>query len=157
MKLNIGDIAPKITLLDQHGKPQDLAKYKGQWVLVYFYPKDDTTGCTIEACSIRDGFPKFGKLTAVVLGISADSVASHKKFADKYALPFLLLSDEAHTVLEAYGVWAKKKFMGREYLGILRTSFLIDPKGRIAKIYEQVKPPTHAGEVLADLEKITSN
>jgi peroxiredoxin Q/BCP len=146
--------APDFSLPDQEGKLHTLAAYKGKWVLLYFYPKDDTTGCTAEACAIRDGFPNFKKLQAVVLGVSADSVESHKKFASKYKLPFTLLSDPEKKVLLAYGVWAKKKFMGKEYMGILRSSFLIAPDGSIAKVYEKVKPALHAEEVLKDLQTL---
>lgn len=120
----------------------------------YFYPKDDTPGCTVEACTLRDNFPKFKKMKAVVLGVSADPVKKHAKFAEKYELPFTLLSDEKKEMLGAYGVWAKKKFMGREYMGILRNSYLIDPQGKIAKIYEGVKPKDHAEEVLQDLKAL---
>ncbi|OGZ46936.1 MAG: hypothetical protein A3J54_01860 [Candidatus Ryanbacteria bacterium RIFCSPHIGHO2_02_FULL_45_13b] len=152
MKLSTGTKAPDFTLPDQNAKIHKLSDYKGTWVLLYFYPKDDTPGCTKEACGVRDVFPKFKKMGAVVFGVSADSVAKHKKFAEKYTLPFILLSDENKDIIKKYGVWAKKKFMGREYMGILRTSFLIDPKGKVAKIYEQVKPDTHAKEVLKDLQ-----
>lgn len=154
MALNIGDQAPTFMLPDQYGTSHCLPDYRGQWVLLYFYPKDDTPGCTKEACTIRDAFPAFGGLRAKVFGISADSVSSHKRFADKYKLPFPLLSDEDKLVLQAYGVWGKKKFLGREYMGINRMSFLIDPTGKIAKIYENVKPAVHAKEVLADLEAL---
>ena len=146
--------APDFSLPDQDGKIHKLSDFKGYWVLLYFYPKDDTTGCTIEACGIRDSFPRFNKLKLTVLGVSVDSVKSHKKFAEKYNLPFTLLVDEDKTIVEKYGVWAKKKFMGREYMGALRQSFLIDPEGKIAKIYETVKPETHAEEILADLNKL---
>ncbi|TSC73554.1 MAG: peroxiredoxin Q/BCP [Parcubacteria group bacterium Gr01-1014_70] len=149
-----GTKASNFTLPDQNGNIHTLSDYKGQWVLLYFYPKDDTPGCTKEACGMRDVFPKFKKMDAVVFGISADSVMRHKKFAEKYKLPFILLSDENKDIIKAYGVWAKKKFMGREYMGIVRTSFLIDPKGKIAKIYEKVKPETHAEEVLQDLREL---
>ncbi len=151
MKLKVGNKAPDFTLPDQNGDSHSLSDYQGQWVLLYFYPKDDTPGCTKEACGIRDEFPKFKKMKAVVFGISADSAARHKKFAEKYNLPFTLLADESKKVIQRYGVWAKKKFMGREYMGILRTSFLIDSRGKISKIYEAVKPDTHAKEVLKDL------
>ena len=154
MPLKIGDKAPAFSLPDQDGKMHAMKDYVGQWVLLYFYPKDDTPGCTIEACAMRDNLPKFKKMKAVVLGVSADPVKKHAKFAEKYGLPFTLLSDEKHELLEAYGVWAKKKFMGREYMGILRNSYLIDPKGKIAKIYEGVKPKDHAEEVLADLKAL---
>ena len=151
-KLTKGRMAPDFTLPDQEGKERSLKDFQGSWVLLYFYPKDDTTGCTKEACAIRDEFPKFKKMKAVVLGMSADTTASHKKFAEKYHLPFILLSDTLKKVLKKYNVYGKKKFMGREYRGILRTSFLIDPKGRIVKIYEKVKPALHAEEVLGDLK-----
>ena len=138
---------------DQDGKKHSLSDYGGKWVLVYFYPKDDTPGCTKEACAIRDDIPRFDKLKVKVLGISVDSVKSHKKFAEKYDLPFTLLADEKKEVVKKYNVWQKKEFMGKEYMGTVRTSFLIDPAGKIAKIYEAVKPETHAEEVLSDLKK----
>lgn len=153
-KLKINSKAPDFTLADQKGESHTLSDYRGQWVLVYFYPKDDTPGCTQEACMIRDNFPEFKKLKIQVFGISADSAKSHAKFADKYDLPFTLLADEDKKTIQAYGVWAKKKFMGREYLGILRTSLLINPKGKISKIYENVKPAEHAREVLEDLSTV---
>ena len=121
-------------------------------MLLYFYPKDDTPGCTKEACAIRDTYAEFKKVKAVVLGVSTDSVTSHAKFAKKFNLPFTLLADEEKKVAKAYGVWGKKKFMGREYMGTHRTSFLIDPQGMIAKVYVEVKPEMHAEEVLKDLE-----
>jgi len=154
-KLKINQIAPDFKLKDQDGKIHRLSDYKGKWILLYFYPKDDTPGCTKEACTIRDNFPNFKKLDVVVLGISTDSVESHKKFAEKYNLPFTLLSDENKKVVKKYGVWGKKKFMGKEYEGTLRTSFLINSKGRIAKIYENVNPEIHAEEVLEDLKNLT--
>lgn len=149
-----GTAAPDFTLPDQDGVLHTLSKYKGKWVLVYFYPKDDTGGCTKQACALRDADPDFSKLKAVVLGISADSVAKHKKFVEKYQLPFTLLADETKKVVKKYGVWGLKKFMGREYEGIFRTSFLISPDGVIAKVYEKVKPEQHAQEVLADLKEL---
>ena len=152
--LKIGQKAPGFHLPDQAGKEHDLKDYAGKWVLLYFYPKDDTPGCTVEACTLRDNFPKFKKMKAVVLGVSADAVKKHAKFAEKYDLPFTLLSDEKKEMLGDYGVWAKKKFMGREYMGILRNSYLIDPQGKIAKIYEGVKPAEHAEEVLQDLKAL---
>ncbi|MBI4101173.1 thioredoxin-dependent thiol peroxidase [Candidatus Microgenomates bacterium] len=154
-ELEVGDKAPAFTLPDQSGKTHMLADYQGQWLLLYFYPKDDTPGCTKEACAIRDNFPKFGKLKARVFGVSVDSVDSHAKFATKYKLPFILLADIDKKVVNRYGVWGKKKFMGREYFGTNRTSFLIDPRGKIAKIYRQVKPPVHAAQVLEDLRALT--
>jgi len=147
----VGKKAPAFTLMDQDGKPHSLSQYAGKWVLLYFYPKDDTPGCTVEACMIRDVWAKFKKAGAVVLGVSTDAVKSHAKFADKYDLPFTLLSDADKKVVEKYGVWAQKKFMGRTYMGTLRSSFLIGPDGKIAKVYENVKPAMHAAEVLSDL------
>ncbi|MDB5190280.1 MAG: bcp [Parcubacteria group bacterium] len=150
----VGAPAPAFTLLDQEGTSRSLAEFAGRYVLMYFYPKDDTPGCTKEACAIRDAFPDFAGVNAVVLGISPDSVKSHAKFVEKYKLPFTLLADEGHAVASAYGVWGLKKFMGKEYEGVFRTSFLIAPDGTIAKIYEGVKPEAHAAEVLADLKEL---
>ncbi|MGH7175695.1 MAG: thioredoxin-dependent thiol peroxidase [Minisyncoccia bacterium] len=149
-----GEKAPEFTLQDQDGKEHSLKDYRGKWVLLYFYPKDDTPGCTIEACAIRDQFKDFTKIGAVVLGCSTDSVASHKKFVEAYTLPFTLLSDPNKEVVGEYGVFGEKKFMGKTYVGTMRTSFLIDPDGKIAKVYEHVKPPTHAAEVIADLKSL---
>lgn len=154
MTLSAGTAAPDFSLPDQEGVVHTLSQYKGKWVLVYFYPKDDTPGCTKEACAIRDADPDLSSLGAVVLGISADSVASHKKFARKYNLSFPLLADEGKEAIDAYGVWGRKQFMGREYDGILRTSFLVGPDGSIRKVYENVKPEVHAAEVLADLKAL---
>ncbi len=151
----VGALAPDFTLLDQDGVAHTLSELRGTYVLIYFYPKDDTPGCTKQACAIRDADPDFSKLNAQVLGVSADSVASHKKFVEKYGLPFTLLADEDKTVVNAYGVWGKKQFMGREYEGILRTSFLVAPDGTIAKVYEKVKPELHAAEVLADIQALS--
>lgn len=147
----VGDSAPDFTLLDQDGNAHTLSAYRGKHVLIYFYPKDDTPGCTKQACALRDAWPDFSKLNAIVLGISADSVKKHKRFIEKYELPFTLLADESKAVVNSYGVWGRKKFMGREYDGIFRTSFLIAPDGTIAKVYENVKPELHAAEVLKDL------
>jgi peroxiredoxin Q/BCP len=152
--LTVGSKAPDFTLSDQEGKQHSLSNYKNKWVLLYFYPKDDTTGCTKEACMIRDNLPAFGKMKAEVLGVSIDSEKSHKKFAEKYNLPFTLLADPEKKVVTQYGVFGMKKFMGREYMGTLRTSFLIDPRGTIVKIYEKVKPEIHAEEVIADLKNL---
>ncbi|HUY05503.1 MAG TPA: thioredoxin-dependent thiol peroxidase [Candidatus Paceibacterota bacterium] len=143
--------APDFTLPDQGGKEHTLSAYRGKWVLLYFYPKDDTPGCTIEACTIRDQFKDFTATPAIVLGVSTDSVASHKKFALAYELPFTLLADEHKEVAGRYGVFGEKKFMGKTYMGTSRTSFLIDPEGNIAKVYAKVKPEAHAAEVIADL------
>ncbi len=154
MELKVGQKAPSFKLPDQDGKIHTLSEYKGKWLLVYFYPKDDTPGCTKEACMIRDSFPAFGKLDAQIVGISGDSIKSHKKFADKYNLPFTLLADEQKEVLQKYGVWQEKTLYGKKYMGVVRTSFLINPKGKIVKIYENVKPETHAEEILKDLQNL---
>ena len=152
--LKTGQKAPLFSLPDQEGKTHSLADYQGKWVLIYFYPKDDTPGCTKEACAIRDAWPNFKKLKCVVLGVSADAPKSHAKFIEKYQLPFTLLSDESKEMLKKYDVWQKKKFMGREYMGIKRSSFLINSDGVIAKIYPDVKPELHAEEVLTDLKTL---
>ncbi|KKQ77944.1 MAG: alkyl hydroperoxide reductase [Candidatus Zambryskibacteria bacterium RIFCSPLOWO2_01_FULL_39_39] len=144
--------APNFSLPDQKGKIHKLSNYLGKWILLYFYPKDDTSGCTKEACMIRDEFPNFKKLKCQVFGISIDSVESHDKFVKKYKLPFTLLSDEKKKVVEKYGVWAQKSMYGKKYMGTIRTSFLINPKGKIVKVYEKVNPEKHAEEVLRDLE-----
>lgn len=153
---SIGSRAPTFSLPDQEGTQHELADYRGKWVLLYFYPKDDTPGCTIEACAIRDQFKDFQTIGAVVLGVSTDSVASHKKFAAAYELPFTLLSDVQKEVVGQYGVFGEKKFMGKTYMGTMRTSFLINPDGVIAKVYERVKPEHHAAEVIADLQKLAA-
>jgi peroxiredoxin Q/BCP len=153
--LHIGDKAPAFSLPDQDGVTHTLSETAGKWTLLYFYPKDATPGCTVEAQTIRDAWPNFTGSNIVVFGISADSVASHKKFAEKQGLPFTLLADEGKEMVQAYGVWGKKKMMGREYDGIFRTSFLIAPDGTIAKIYEEVKPSEHAAEVLKDVAELS--
>ena len=152
--LKPGDKAPDIELPDQEGKTRKLSDHEGDWVLLYFYPKDDTPGCTTEACGIRDAYEAYGDAGITVIGVSTDSVKSHGKFTQKYGLPFTLLADEEKKAVEAYGVWGEKKFLGRQYMGTNRRSFLIDPKGKIAKIYELVKPAAHAEEVLADVEAL---
>jgi thioredoxin-dependent peroxiredoxin len=156
MSLKIGDKAPSFSLPDQHGKNHSLADYAGSWLLIYFYPKDATPGCTIEACAFRDDHEAAMQAGINVVGVSTDSVASHAKFAAKQRLPFTLLADIDKSMVNDYGVWTKKKFMGREYLGTMRHSFLVDPDGRIAKIYEQVKPAAHAKEVVADVTGMES-
>lgn len=146
--------APKFTLPDQDNKHHSLDDYLGRWLIVYFYPKDDTPGCTKEACSLRDNKAVFEKLDVSLIGISKDSVASHKKFAEKYHLNFPLLSDPEHTVIEAYGAWGKKKFMGREFTGIIRNTVLINPQGEIQKEYKNVNPLLHAEELIRDLNAL---
>ena len=154
MKLKVGDRATDFLLSDQDGKMVSLKDLKGSWFLLYFYPKDNTTGCTKEACMLRDDFLGFKKLKVKIIGVSIDSPKSHKKFADEYKLPFTLLADEQKEVVNAYGVWGEKSMYGRKYMGTLRTSFLINPKGVIEKIYEKVVPAEHSKEVLEDLKNI---
>ena len=151
LKLKAGDVAPKFTVTTSGGGKISLADYKGKNVILYFYPKDDTPGCTKEACAFRDHFAEFKQKGAVVLGVSPDSVKSHDKFVEKFKLPFTLLSDEDKKIVEAYGVWGEKTFMGRKYLGVYRVTFLIGPDGKIKKIWPSVKPEDHAEEVLAAL------
>ena len=153
--LENGSLAPDFVLPDQNGKVHQLIAYKGKWLLLYFYPKDNTPGCTVEACTLRDNWADFTKLNAVVLGISADSVASHQKFSLKHSLPFPILADETKSMLQAYGVLAEKSMFGKTFLGIKRSSFLINPDGKIAKIYKNVKPAGHAFQVLADIKELS--
>lgn len=150
--LHANDAAPAFSLPDQDGKIHALSDYAGKWLLVYFYPKDDTPGCTEEACKFRDSTSQLEKRGLTVIGISTDPVQSHKKFADKYDLPFTLLADTEKKVVEAYGVWAEKSMYGKKYMGTLRTSFLIGPDGKIIKVYENVKPGSHAEEILHDMD-----
>ena len=152
LKLKEGGAAPHFSAPTNGGGTVSLKDFKGKYLVLYFYPKDDTPGCTKEACGFRDAFKDFEKAGAVVLGVSTDSVKKHDKFVEKFQLPFPLLADEDKSIVEAYGVWGKKKFMGREYLGTNRVTFLIDPKGRIKKIWPTVKPEEHAAEVLAAIK-----
>ena len=143
-----GTAAPAFKTTDANGETVSLKDLKGQKVVLYFYPKDDTPGCTKEACSFRDAWGKYKKQGITVLGASPDSEASHKKFETKYKLPFTLLADKDHAIADAYVVWGEKKFMGRTYMGVLRTTFRSDEKGKIKKVFEKVKPEDHASEVL---------
>jgi peroxiredoxin Q/BCP len=143
-----GATAPAFKTTNTNGESVSLKDFRGQKVVLYFYPKDDTPGCTKEACSFRDGFSKFKKRGITILGVSPDSEKSHQKFTAKYKLPFTLLADTDHSIADAYGVYGEKKFMGRTYMGIHRTTFLIDEKGKIKKVFEKVKPDDHADEVL---------
>ena len=151
LKLKEGDAAPEFTAATSGGGKISLADNKGRHVILYFYPKDDTPGCTKEACAFRDHFAEFKKRGAVVLGVSTDPVKSHDKFVVKFKLPFTLLADEDKQIVKAYGVWGEKCFMGRKYLGTHRVTFLIGADGRIKKIWPKVKPDEHAQEVLAEL------
>lgn len=149
--LKENDLAPKFSLQADDGSTVRLSALRGSTVVLYFYPKDDTPGCTKEACEFRDHTKKLDKSGAVVLGVSPDSVESHKKFREKYGLDFRLLADTDHKVAEVYGVWQRKSMYGRKYWGIVRTTFVINERGRIAKIFERVKPAGHAAEVLEAL------
>ena len=151
LKLKEGSVAPKFIVATSGGGKISLADYKGQNVILYYYPTDDTPGCTKEACAFRDYFADFKKAGAVVFGVSTDSVKSHDKFVEKFKLPFTLLADEDKKIVEAYGVWGEKSFMGRKYMGTNRVTFLIAPDGKIKKIWPTVKPEEHAAEVLAAL------
>ncbi len=150
-------IAPDFTLHDHDGISHTLSQYRGSWVLVYFYPKDATPGCTIEACALRDSWADLQELGCVVLGISADTVESHKKFRDTHALPFTLLADTEKEVAKLYDVWKPKKIFGKEIVGIRRVSFLVNPSGVIARIYDPVMPAIHAYTVVQDLEKFVTH
>jgi peroxiredoxin Q/BCP len=140
--------AVDFSLLDDTGKLRKLSDYRGKPVVLYFYPEDDTPGCTKEACNFRDDYSMYTKTGITILGVSPDSVKSHVAFKQKYHLPFTLLSDEGHKVCELYGVWGPKKFLGKETTGVLRTTFLLDQKGKVIKIFEGVKPAEHSKEVL---------
>ena len=149
-----GDRAPDFSLPTwPDGRPVRLSDFRGQWVVLYFYPKDMTSGCTKEACQFRDLHPEFEKVHAVVLGVSKDSLKSHEKFANKYELPFRLLSDEDTGVAQAYGVWVEKSMYGRKYMGMERSTFLIDPEGNIRRVWRKVKVPGHAEAVLEALKE----
>ena len=149
--LTEGTLAPDFTLPTDTGEPLTLSSLRGRWVVLYAYPKDDTSGCTTQACEFRDLFPRFDATRAVILGISPDSVTSHQKFKAKYQLPFTLLADEEKVALQAYGLWKEKSMYGRKYMGVERTTFVIDPEGRIARVFEKVKPAGHAALVMAAL------
>lgn len=148
--LSVGTRAPNFNLPDQDGHAHKLADFKGEWLLIYFYPKDNTPGCILEACGVRDQLPAFKRRKLNVIGVSPDSVASHRKFADKFKLKFPLLADEDLQMVTDYGVYGLKKFMGRTFLGVHRTSFLIDPKSKIVAVYQKVKPKEHADWALTE-------
>ncbi|MBN8584906.1 MAG: thioredoxin-dependent thiol peroxidase [Ignavibacteria bacterium] len=149
--LKVGDKAPEFSLIGDNGEKISLKDYKGKKVVLYFYPKDMTSGCTQEACDFRDSIKKFEKKNTVVIGVSPDDTKSHNKFKDKYGLPFTLLSDETKEMLNDYGVWQEKSMYGRKYMGVVRTTFIIDEKGKIEKIYDKVKVPGHIEEILKEI------
>ncbi|HEU4321692.1 MAG TPA: thioredoxin-dependent thiol peroxidase [Roseiflexaceae bacterium] len=149
--LKIGDPAPSFELMSDNGAPVKLADYAGRRIILYFYPKDDTSGCTAQACGFRDRYPEIEEKNAVVLGVSPDGVKSHQKFKTKYNLPFVLLADEEHRVAEAYGVWGEKSMYGKKYWGVTRSHFVIDEQGRIADIQIKVTPADSVSRALSQL------
>ncbi len=153
----VGTAAPAFSVSDQNGKTINLKDESGRWVVLYFYPRDNTPGCTKEACSFRDRNPEIAALGATILGVSTDSEKSHAKFAGDFDLPFSLLADTDHAVASAYGAWGLKKNYGREYEGITRSTVIIDPKGKVAKVWRSVKPDGHGDQVLEWLKTNTSN
>ena len=154
MPIASGITAPEFELLDDTNTLRRLSDFKSRPVILYFYPADDTPGCTKEACGFRDDYSAYQKAGVTILGVSPDSVKSHVKFKEKYQLPFPLLADEDHQVCNAYGAWGPKKFAGREYEGVLRTTFLIDAHGKIARVFENVRPSEHSAEVLEALKNL---
>ncbi|MDK1028273.1 MAG: thioredoxin-dependent thiol peroxidase [Anaerolineae bacterium] len=152
MPIESGIPAPKFALQDETGSIRKLSDFLGKRVILYFYPKDDTPGCTTEACNFRDDYSTYEQSDVVILGVSPDSIESHVKFKSKFHLPFSLLADEEHKVCELYGVWASKKIFGRESMGVVRTTFLIDPSGVIDRVFKNVKPTEHSTELLSILE-----
>jgi thioredoxin-dependent peroxiredoxin len=148
--------APEFSLADESGTVRKLSDYRGKAVVLYFYPKDDTPGCTVEACAFRDDFSAYAKAGVVVLGVSPDTSASHAKFKKKFELPFTLLADDGHQVCELYGTWGPKKMYGKEYMGVLRTTFLIGADGQILKVWENVKPDGHSAQILEVLKNSVS-
>ena len=152
MAITVNDPAPDFQLLDETGTLRRLADWRGKPVVLYFYPKDDTPGCTAEACNFRDDHSQYEQAGVTILGVSPDTPKSHAKFKAKYHLPFTLLADTDHQVCELYGVWGRKKFMGREYDGVFRSTFLIGPDGNILRVYENVKPAEHSREILAAIK-----
>ena len=154
MALKVGSKAPDFSLRDDENKVRKLSDFLGSPIVLYFYPKDDTPGCTTEACNFRDNYSAYENTKAVILGVSPDTSNSHAKFKKKYYLPFPLLADENHEICLKYGVWGKKKLMGREYDGVFRTTFLIDATGKIARIFENVKPSEHSEEVISAIKML---
>ena len=148
MYLEVGDKAPEFTLPDETGQERSLSEFSGRHVLLYFYPKDDTPGCTTEACNFRDDYSQYQAADVVILGVSPDSSASHLKFKEKFNLPFPLLADEGHHVCELYRVWGLKKSFGKEYDGVHRTTYLVNPDGIIQNVFQNVSPAKHSAEVL---------
>jgi peroxiredoxin Q/BCP len=157
LKLQVGDPAPDFTAMANGGTEIRLSELRGKSVILYFYPRDDTPGCTKEACAFREAFPNFQARDAVVLGVSTDSAQSHDRFVKKFRLPFMLVADPEHEIVRAYGVWGQKSFFGHKFQGTYRVTFLIGPDGRIQAVWPAVKPARHAREVLAALEQADSS
>jgi peroxiredoxin Q/BCP len=151
--LALGTQAPEFTTTDQTGQKRSLSDFKGKKIILYFYPKDNTSGCTKEACAFRDRFDEFRRLGVEILGVSVDSEQSHQSFVQKYGLPFTLLADSDKRLVEAYGVWGEKSLYGKKYMGTRRVTYLIDEAGKIAAVFPRVKPETHAEEILAVLQQ----
>lgn len=156
MPIEAGIPAPEFELFDEAGQARRLVDFRGEPLVLYFYPKDDTPGCTTEACNFRDDYSAYQQAGVTILGVSPDSPKSHAKFKTKFGLPFSLLADEDHQVADLYGVWGPKKFMGREYNGVYRTTFLIDAKGQVVRVFENVKPAEHSAEILEALKSLVS-
>jgi thioredoxin-dependent peroxiredoxin len=154
MPISSGKQAPDFTLPDENNTFRRLSDFRGRTVVLYFYPKDDTPGCTTEACNFRDNYSAYINADVVILGVSPDTTQSHGKFKEKFMLPYLLLADKEHKICQKYGVWGPRKFMGRDFEGVLRTTFLIDPNGKILKVFEKVKPSEHSAEVLAEIKAL---
>jgi peroxiredoxin Q/BCP len=148
----VGKPAPGFDALDDKGEPIKLSDYRGKEVVLYFYPRADTPGCTKEACAFRDDYSAYEEAGVVILGVSPDTVKKQAKFKEKWDLPFPLIADEDHSIADAYGVWGPKKFMGREYEGIHRTTFIIDKDGKVKKVFENVRPAEHSQEILAEMQ-----
>lgn len=157
MTLKVGQKAPDFKLPDENGKLHSLSDYRGKTVVLYFYPKDDTPGCTLQACNFRDDYLKYKAAGAVILGVSPDDERSHEKFKDKFSLPFPLLADADHAVCEKYGVWAEKSMFGNKYFGVVRSTFLIGPDGTIAEVYNKVSVPKHSEKVLKAVEELQAS
>lgn len=157
MAVKVGQTAPDFTLPDETGQKHKLSDYRGKTVVLYFYPKDDTPGCTKEACNFRDDYLKYKAMGAEILGVSPDDEKSHTKFKTKYSLPYPLLADVGHEVCDLYGVWGEKNMYGRKYFGVVRSTFIIDPEGKIAETFDKVKVPEHSVNVLATLDTLAAN
>lgn len=156
MDLKVGQKAPELNLPDENGKVHKLADYKGKTIVLYFYPADDTPGCTLEACNFRDDYLKYKAAGAVILGVSPDDEGSHEKFKKKFSLPFPLLADAGHRVCEKYGVWGEKSMFGKKYMGVIRSTFIIDADGKIAEVFSKVSVAKHSQKVLATLKELNA-